>query len=64
MNYQSVQKLNSDDFKRFTGIQKSTCEIMLQAWTEYHMGRSNAGRSTKLNRPEQLLVALQYWRES
>ena len=63
MNHQSVQNLNSHDFKRFTGIHKSTFEMMLQAWDEYQIGFSNAGRPTKLNRPEQLLIALQYWRE-
>lgn len=36
---------------------------MLKAWEEYHVSQSNAGRPTKLNRPDQLLVALQYWRE-
>ena len=30
---------------------------------EYHVSQSNAGRPSKLNRPEQLLVALQYWQE-
>ena len=63
MKYQDIQNLNSQDFKRFTGIQKSTFEMMLQAWKEYLVGRSNAGRPTKLAKPEQLLVALQYWRE-
>lgn len=30
---------------------------------EYHVSQSNAGRPPKLDRAEQLLVALQYWRE-
>ena len=63
MNYTKIQKLNSQDFKRFTGVQKSTFDLMLKAWEEYHVSQSNAGRPTKLNRPDQLLVALQYWRE-
>ena len=36
---------------------------MLKAWEEYHVSQSNAGRPTKLSQPDQLLVALQYWRE-
>jgi len=36
---------------------------MLKAWDEYQFSQSNAGRPSKLNRAEQLLVALQYWRE-
>lgn len=63
MNYTKIQKLNSQDFKRFTGVHKSTFQLMLKAWQEYHITQSNAGRPTKLNRPDQLLVALQYWRE-
>jgi hypothetical protein len=63
MNYRKIQKLNSQDFKRFTGVHKSTFHLMLKAWQEYHVSQSNAGRPTKLNRPDQLLVALQYWRE-
>lgn len=63
MKYKNVQKLNSKDFKRFTGVQKQTFKMMLKAWDEYHVSQSNAGRPSKLNRPEQLLVALQYWRE-
>ena len=36
---------------------------MLEAWKDYHLTHSNAGRPPKLSRPNQLLVALQYWRE-
>lgn len=63
MNYIKIQKLNAQDFKRFTGVHKLTFEIMLKAWEQYHVSQSNAGRPSKLGRPEQLLVALQYWRE-
>jgi len=63
MSYTNIQKLNSQDFKRFTGVHKSTFAMMLKAWEEYDVSQSNAGRPPKLNRSEQLLVALQYWRE-
>ena len=63
MNYTNIKKLNSQEFKRFTGVHKSTFDRMLRAWEEYHVSQSNAGRPSKLNRAEQLLVALQYWRE-
>jgi len=33
------------------------------SWNEYYLSQSNAGRPPKLARPDQLLVALQYWRE-
>lgn len=63
MNYQQIQELSSQDFKRFTGIQKSTFEMMLKALEKNDVSNSNAGRPPKLNRAEQLLIALQYWRE-
>lgn len=63
MNYKSIQELSAQDFKRFTGIEKLTFEMMLKAWEEYELSHSNAGRPTKLSRAEQLLIALQYWRE-
>ena len=63
MKYTTIQKLNSQEFKRFTGVHKSTFKMMPQGWQEYDVSQSNAGRPTKLERPEQLLVALQYWRE-
>ena len=63
MNYKNSQELSAKDFKRFTGIEKSTFEMMLKAWEEYDLSQSNAGRPPKLSKAEQLLIALQYWRE-
>ena len=63
MNYENAQNLNSKEFKRYTGVQKRTFQLMLKAWDEYHFSQSNAGRPPKLEPPDQLLVALQYWRE-
>jgi len=63
MNYEAAQTLNSKDFKRFTGVHKQTFKLMLKAWEQYHVSQSNAGRPPKLSRADQLLVALQYWRE-
>ncbi len=63
MNYETAQTLSPSNFKRYTGIQKETFNLMLQAWDEYYVGHSNAGRPPKLTPPDQLLIALQYWRE-
>ena len=63
MNYETAQNLSSKDFKRLTGVKKQTFKRMLEAWKDYHLTHSNAGRPPKLSRPNQLLVALQYWRE-
>lgn len=63
MNYETAQQLSAKDFKRRTGVYKQTFKRMLHAWQTYHLSRSNAGRPPKLCRCDQLLVALQYWRE-
>lgn len=63
MNYETAQNLSEKAFKRLTGVKKQTFKRMLQAWQDYHLSHSNAGRPPKLIRSDQLLVALQYWRE-
>ena len=63
MKYENAHNLNSKDFKRYTGVQKRTFQLMLKAWDQYHFSQSNAGRPPQLERPDQLLVALQYWRK-
>jgi len=37
--------------------------MILKAWEQDDVSNSNTGRPPKLNRAEQLLIALQYWRE-
>lgn len=63
MNYETAQFLSSKDFKRYTGVYKQTFDFMLESWRLYRFNLSNAGRRPKLDLPDQLLVALQYWRE-
>lgn len=63
MNYEAAQTLNPKDFKRFTGVHTQTFKQMLKAWEQYQVSQSNAGRPAKLSQADQLLVALQYWRE-
>ena len=63
MNYETAQTLSDGDFKRLTGVKKQTFEHMLQALQDYQLTQSNAGRPPRLNPADQLLVALQYWRE-
>jgi hypothetical protein len=63
MNYETVQALSSQEFKRYTGVYKQTFDFMLESWRLYNFNRSKAGRPPKLDLADQLLVALQYWRE-
>ena len=60
MRYETVQKLKDKDFKRLTGVQRSTFEKMLE---EVEKGLPDFGRPSKLSRADQLLMTLMYWRE-
>ena len=60
MRYETVQKLKDKDFKRLTGVQRSTFEKMLEV---VEKGLSDFGRPSKLSRADQLLMTLMYWRE-
>ena len=60
MRYETVQTLKDEDFKRSTGVQRSTFEKMLEVVT---VGLRDFGRPTKLSRADQLLLTLMYWRE-
>jgi len=60
MRYETIKHLKDTDFKRLTGVQRETFEKMLAA---VEKGLRNFGRPTKLNRANQLLMTLMYWRE-
>lgn len=60
MRYETVQKLRDEDFKRTTGIQRSTFEKMLEV---VEKGLRDFGRPPKVSRADQLLMTLMYWRE-
>ena len=60
MRYETVQKLKDEDFKRSTGVQRSTFEKMLEV---VEAGLRDFGRPPKLSRADQLLLTLMYWRE-
>ena len=60
MRYETVAKLNDENFKRCTGVQRKTFEQMLAV---VETGLRNFGRPTTLSRADQLLMTLMYWRE-
>jgi hypothetical protein len=60
MRYETVQNLSEEDFKRSTGVKRSTFDIMRQV-IEQELG--HFGRPPKLSRADQLLLTLMYWRE-
>lgn len=60
MKYETVQTLKDEEFKRSTGVQRSTFEKMLKV---VEAGLRDFGRPPKLRRADQLLMTLMYWRE-
>ena len=60
MRYETVQTLKDEGFKRSTGVSRAMFEKML---TVVQKGMRDFGRTPKLNRADQLLMTLMYWRE-
>ena len=60
MKYETVEKLNDEEFKRATGVQRSTFQKMVDV---VEQGLRKFGRPPKLSRADQILLTLLYWRE-
>jgi len=60
MYYETIKQLKDRDFKRLTGVQRETFDLMLKV---VEKGLREFGRPTKLVRADQLLMTLMYWRE-
>lgn len=60
MRYETIKHLKDTDFKRLTGVERETFEMMLDV---VENGLRDFGRPTKLSRADQVLMTLMYWRE-
>ena len=64
MKYEIIKEYDEKQFRRITGVKKVTfnqmIEILKKSYAEKHRRR---GRKPKLSIENQLLVALEYWRE-
>ena len=60
MRYETIKRLKDTDFKRLTGVQRETFEMMREV---VESGLRDFGRPPKLSRADQLLMTLMYWRE-
>jgi hypothetical protein len=68
MKYENIKEKSEEDFRRITGVKKTTYAVMIEIlkkrYTEEH--RKNvrkSGRKAKLNMEEKLLATLEYLRE-
>jgi hypothetical protein len=60
MNYEEVKDWKDTDFKRLTGVKRTT---FLQMLAVLERELPSFGRPPKLSRADQLLMTLMYWRE-
>jgi len=60
MRYEIAKNLSDKDFKRATGVERTTFQTMVAVTEE---GLRKFGRPTTLNYQDQLLLTLMYWRE-
>jgi hypothetical protein len=63
MTYEQMKDLQPGDFKRVCGVYPQTFEQMLHVLRAYEQKKVKPGRPPTLSLEDQLLMALQYWRE-
>lgn len=62
MRYEQAQHLSAQEFKRLFGVQRHTFEAMVEVLQKQAKLKKSSG-VPKLSLEDQVLVALQYWRE-
>jgi hypothetical protein len=64
MKYENIGKYGDEQFRRITGVKRTTFKKMLEILRPKHEEKlSKGGRKPKLLLEEMLLAALEYWRE-
>jgi hypothetical protein len=63
MIYEAVQQLNPPQFKRLCGVTRETFRAMVLVLQPHLDRRGKRGGQAKLSVEDQLLIALEYWRE-
>ena len=63
MSYTGLQSLSVGEFKRLCGVSRETFGEMVEVLRPQLERQGKRGGQNKLSVEEQLLVALEYWRE-
>jgi hypothetical protein len=63
MSYEQVKHLKPADFKRLCGVTPETFEQMVKVMAAEKVLAKKSGRPSKLSIEDQVLMALEYWRE-
>lgn len=63
MTYERIKELKAEDFKRLCGLHRQTFDKMIDLLQQHERKKKKKGRPPKFSLEDQLLIALQYWRE-
>ena len=64
MKNEETNHLNPEQFRRLTGINRTTFDVMVKILTDAHIEKKlKGGRPNKLSVPDMLLMTLEYYRE-
>ncbi len=63
MTYIELQHLSDGEFKRLCGVSRNTFAEMVEVLCPHLQRQGQRGGQNKLSTEDQLLVALEYWRE-
>ena len=63
MRYENLQHLSDESFRRLCGVPRPTFEAMVEVVEAGERAKTKSGRPAKLSIPDQILLALSYWRE-
>ncbi|WP_226890096.1 IS5 family transposase [Nostoc sp. MG11] len=63
MTYEKVKNLKPEEFKRLCGVHPETFSQMTEIVRSRSQTKLKTGRPSKLSMEDQLLMALEYWRE-
>src|SRR5215475_2594834 len=63
MTYEQLQQLNPPAFKRACGVSRKTFFVMVEMLQPHLNRQGKRGGQNSLSVADQLLIALQYWRE-
>ena len=63
MRYSELEHLSKPEFKRLCGVSRETFREMVEVLHPYLDRQGQRGGQAKLSVEDQLLVALEYWRE-
>lgn len=63
MRYEQAKNLSPHDFKRLFGVKRLTFDAMVEVMQQHDQLKKKTSGDPKLTLEDQVLVALQYWRE-